>query len=219
MAWLWSATQISTKPKSQFSTIVCGFNVISCRCNSNVTIAGIVVGCCWTEEIIVWRMVISFVTYIKNRRIGSTYPSIDAKPDSQAKKTLRKLREAIAQKCMAIMKSMPFISPRVSAGLINIIELQGMFEFWFLLMANSFYRTVSDRVSIFSSMEFGVGDRSSTDSDVYPYISGNFYYTEIINFKLTTHFNFKPLATFFSPKQCLVICEVVRHNCLKSNFS
>lgn len=73
-------------------------------------------------------MVISFVTYIKNRRIGSTYPSIDAKPDSQVKKSLKKLRESFARKCRIVMNAMPFIRPRASTGLINIIELQGMFQ-------------------------------------------------------------------------------------------
>lgn len=71
-------------------------------------------------------MVFSFVTYIKNRRIGSTYPSIDAKPDSKAKILLRKLGDSFAQKYIRVMNSMPFIRPRPSTGLINIIELQGM---------------------------------------------------------------------------------------------
>ncbi|XP_031636728.1 phosphatidylinositol 4-kinase type 2-alpha isoform X2 [Contarinia nasturtii] len=69
-------------------------------------------------------VVISLVAYMKNRRIGSTYPSIDAKPDSKVKKTFRKIREAFVQKCIIIFNSVPFIHPRASTGLINIIELQ-----------------------------------------------------------------------------------------------
>lgn len=75
------------------------------------------------------KMVISFVTYIKNRRIGSTYPSIDAKPDSRVKKTVKKISKSLVRACICIMNEMPFIHPRASTGLINIIELQGTFYF------------------------------------------------------------------------------------------
>lgn len=74
-------------------------------------------------------MVLSFVTYMKNRRIGSTYPSIDAKPDSRVKRLLRKLGDSLTEKYIRVMNSMPFIRPRLSTGLINIIELQGMWVF------------------------------------------------------------------------------------------
>lgn len=72
-------------------------------------------------------MVCAFVTYIKNRQIGSTYPSIDAKPDSKIKKTLKKLSTSFTQRCIEFLNSIPFIHPRPSTGLMNILELQGMF--------------------------------------------------------------------------------------------
>lgn len=87
-------------------------------------------------------MVFALVTYIKNRQIGSTYPSINASPDSKTKKTLKKLRESLVQKCVRIMNSMPFIHPRPSTGLINIIELQGMLRIhqFFLFKSTNFGR-------------------------------------------------------------------------------
>lgn len=71
-------------------------------------------------------MVFNFVSYVKNRKIGSTYPSIDTKPESRTKRLLKKFRASLAQKCAAVVNSMPFIRPRASPGLYNIIELQGM---------------------------------------------------------------------------------------------
>ena len=139
-------------------------------------------------------MVISFVTYIKNRRIGSTYPSIDAKPDSQAKKTLRKLRESIAQKCIAIMNAMPFISPRVSTGLINIIELQGMFELFFV-MRKPFTKRYQIGFSCFLPWNLVLKGTvrpirwSCTSIDTFLAISNAL--------KSTTYFNFEPLVTLF----------------------
>lgn len=79
-------------------------------------------------------LVFNFVTYVKNRKIGSTYPSIDSKPDSKAKRVLEKFCASLRRKCAAVMDSMPFIRPRSSTGLVNIIELQGRFiakEFFF----------------------------------------------------------------------------------------
>lgn len=63
------------------------------------------------------------MTYIKNRRIGSTYPSINEKPESKVKKTLRKIREALIQKCIDMMK--PLVRPQPTTGWIDI-ELKGM---------------------------------------------------------------------------------------------
>lgn len=71
-------------------------------------------------------MVFNFVSYVKNRKIGSTYPSIDTKPESSAKRFFKKFRASLAQKCAAVVDSMPFIRPRSSTGLCNIVELQGM---------------------------------------------------------------------------------------------
>lgn len=79
-------------------------------------------------------MVWAFVTYIKNRQIGSTYPSIDAKPDSKFKKTLKKLGESLSQRCVNILNLIPFIHPRPCTGLINILDLQGMFFMSFSLI-------------------------------------------------------------------------------------
>lgn len=71
-------------------------------------------------------IVFNLLTYVKNRKIGSTYPSIDTKPESRAKRFLKKCRASLAQKCAAVVNKMPFIRPRNSTGLSNIIELQGM---------------------------------------------------------------------------------------------
>lgn len=73
-------------------------------------------------------MVFAFVTYIKNRQIGSTYPSINGNPDSKFKKTFEKIRESLSQKCVGILNLVPFIHPRPSTGLMNTIELQGMLK-------------------------------------------------------------------------------------------
>lgn len=77
----------------------------------------------WNENKMI---VFNFVSYVKNRKIGSTYPSIDTKPESSAKRILKKFRASLARKCAAVVNSMPFIRPRSSTGLSNIIELQGM---------------------------------------------------------------------------------------------
>lgn len=71
-------------------------------------------------------MVFNFVAYVKNRKIGSTYPSINTKPESSAKRLLKKFRASLARKCAAVVNSMPFIRPRTSTELSNIIELHGM---------------------------------------------------------------------------------------------
>lgn len=71
-------------------------------------------------------MVFNFVTYVKNRKIGSTYPSIDAKPESSTKRFLKKFRASLARKCAAVVNAMPFIRPRPSPDLSNSFELQGM---------------------------------------------------------------------------------------------
>lgn len=160
-------------------------------------------------------MVISFVTYVKNRRIGSTYPSIDAKPESQATKTLRKLREAIAQKCIAIMNAMPFISPRVSTGLINIIELQGMFQLFFR-KRKPLVKWRQIEFSFFlpwnSVLVSTKNKHSSADSvvvDTFLAISNTL--------KSTTHFNFESLATF-SFKTMLSNSWVCRAQLFKIQF-
>lgn len=70
-------------------------------------------------------MVLAFITYYKNRKIGSTYPSINTKPDSKFKKAFKKIRESFVQKCAGFMNSMPFVRPKPCTELINAIELQG----------------------------------------------------------------------------------------------
>lgn len=71
-------------------------------------------------------MVLAFITYMKNRRIGSTYPSIDSKPDSKFKKAFKKVQQSFVRKCANFMNSMPFVRPKPCSELINAIQLQGM---------------------------------------------------------------------------------------------
>lgn len=74
-------------------------------------------------------MIVNLKNYIKNRRIGSTYPSIDTKPDSKAKKVLKKVGAYLFCKYIDAFNAIPFIHPRPAIGLINAIELQGMLCF------------------------------------------------------------------------------------------
>lgn len=73
-------------------------------------------------------MVLNFVTYIKNRQIASTYPSIDSKPDSKAKKFFKKFRETVARKCNAVVNAIPFIRSKASNEFdeFDFLELQGI---------------------------------------------------------------------------------------------
>lgn len=73
-------------------------------------------------------MVLNFVTYIKDRQIASTYPSIDSKPDSKAKKLFKKFRETITRKCNAVVNAIPFIRARASNEFdeLDFLELQGI---------------------------------------------------------------------------------------------
>lgn len=72
-------------------------------------------------------MVLNFVSYMKNRQIGSTYPTIDVKPDSKAKKLFKKIRATLRRKCASVVNAIPFIRPTPTMALFEIIELQGRF--------------------------------------------------------------------------------------------
>lgn len=74
-------------------------------------------------------MVFNVKTYIKDRRIRSTYPSIDAKVDSATVKTLRKIRAYLLGKCVAVLSVVPLvIRPRPRDGVIDDFEILGMFQ-------------------------------------------------------------------------------------------
>lgn len=73
-------------------------------------------------------MVFNLKTYIKVRQIASTYPSIDAKPDSKTKKTLRKVRAFLFSKCLTLLSVVPLVvRPRCRDGVIDDFEILGKF--------------------------------------------------------------------------------------------
>lgn len=71
------------------------------------------------------KMLFRFVTYVKNRRNGSPYPSINAKPGTKAQKTEKKIRVYVLAKLKKFVNSLPL--PRYKDAIItgNTIELKG----------------------------------------------------------------------------------------------
>lgn len=71
------------------------------------------------------RMIFGFVTYVKNRRIGSTYPTINAKPATKALKAEKKIRVYLLAKLVKLVNALPL--PRYKDAIIvgNTIELNG----------------------------------------------------------------------------------------------
>lgn len=74
-------------------------------------------------------MIFNLKVYIKNRRFASTYPSIDAKLDSKTIKTLRKFRDFMTVKCIAVLGVVPLlVRPRSREGVIDDFEILGTFS-------------------------------------------------------------------------------------------
>lgn len=68
---------------------------------------------------------LGFVTYVKNRRIGSAYPSINAKPSTKALKTEKKIRVYLLSKLVKCVNALPMLRYRDPIIMGDTIELSG----------------------------------------------------------------------------------------------
>lgn len=70
-------------------------------------------------------MLFGFVTYVKHRRIGSAYPSINAKPATKALKNKTKIGVYLTAKLVKFMHSLSLPRYKDVIVLGNTIELKG----------------------------------------------------------------------------------------------
>lgn len=78
-------------------------------------------------------MVINLAAYLKNRRIGSTYPCINAKPASKSTKTVKKIQSTLIGKCVTLINAMNFRRHKVKGLIGSTIEMQGTKNYLFTL--------------------------------------------------------------------------------------
>lgn len=73
-------------------------------------------------------MIFGFVTYVKNRRIGSPYPIINARPATKALKTEKKIRIFSLAKLVKFVNTLPLLRYKDATIIMgNTIELMGTF--------------------------------------------------------------------------------------------
>lgn len=73
-----------------------------------------------------FKMLVGFVSYVKSRHIGSTYPSINARPSTKALKTEKKIRRYLLAKLKKVVNALPFLRYKDTIIMGNSIELKGM---------------------------------------------------------------------------------------------
>lgn len=71
------------------------------------------------------KMLFGFVAYVKNRRVGSTYPSINAKPATKTLKTEKKRSVSSLAKLVKFVNVLPLLRCKDSIVTGNVIELKG----------------------------------------------------------------------------------------------
>lgn len=71
------------------------------------------------------KMLLGFVAYMKNRRVGSTYPSINARPATKTLKTEKRRSRNSLAKLVKFVNVLPLLRCKDSIITGNVIELTG----------------------------------------------------------------------------------------------